>query len=147
MALHQERPWPHSNTLSEFKRRTGSTWGCSIQRWESCNTKDNEKSLTESYPWRPLRHDEMQATCSWCSLLARNERKHWGDGIQVFWLLWKLDSTRKKTLMPSAISSRPWEVIVADLIDCEESMYLVVTDYFSDYIEVEELQQNTHSIA
>lgn len=52
----------------------------------------------------------------------------------------------KEPLMPNAVPSRPWEVVAADLLDCEKSMYLVVTDYYSDYIEVEELQENTHSI-
>lgn len=52
---------------------------------------------------------------------------------------------QKEPLLPLPIPSRPWEVVAADLLYCCEKNWLVVTDYYSDFIEVEAMEENTHS--
>lgn len=51
----------------------------------------------------------------------------------------------KEPLMPSEVPNGPWKVIAADLLNCAGSMFLVIVDYFSEFIEVEELKDNTYS--
>lgn len=52
---------------------------------------------------------------------------------------------QKEPMIPSEIPTRPWEVVAADLLYCCGRNFLVITDYYSDFIEVEELCENTHS--
>jgi transposase InsO family protein len=52
----------------------------------------------------------------------------------------------KQPMIPSEIPENPWQIVAADLLYCENANFLVVIDYFSDFIEVEELPLNTHSL-
>ena len=51
----------------------------------------------------------------------------------------------KEPMMPSEIPTRPWQIVAADLLQCLNRDFIVVIDYYSDFIEVEELKENTHS--
>ena len=53
---------------------------------------------------------------------------------------------QKEPLLPSEIPSRPWQIVAADLLQTCNRDFLVVIDYYSDFVEVEELQNNTYSI-
>ena len=51
----------------------------------------------------------------------------------------------KEPMILSEIPTGPWKVIAADLLNCVNSMFLVVVDYQTEFIEVEELKENTYS--
>ena len=42
----------------------------------------------------------------------------------------------KEPMKPSEVPTAPWSILAADLLDCNGVMYLVVIDYFSEFIEV-----------
>lgn len=46
-----------------------------------------------------------------------------------------------QVLRPSEIPARPWQTVEADLLHCEGTNFLVVADYFSNFIEVVELKK------
>ena len=52
---------------------------------------------------------------------------------------------QREPLKPSEIPEGPWRVVAADLLQCVDSKFLVVVDYYSDFIEIEELKNNTLS--
>ena len=53
---------------------------------------------------------------------------------------------QREPLMSSEVPTGPWKVVAADLLSCVGSTFLVVIDYQSEFIEVEECRENTHSI-
>ena len=50
---------------------------------------------------------------------------------------------QKETLQPHEFTPRPWSKVGADLCELHGRTLLVVCDYFSNYIEVENLQTTT----
>ncbi|XP_064629293.1 uncharacterized protein K02A2.6-like [Lineus longissimus] len=46
----------------------------------------------------------------------------------------------KETMVPHQTPTRPWELVACDLFHCDDQDYLVLTDYYSDFIEVDRLQ-------
>ena len=46
-------------------------------------------------------------------------------------------------LLPTTLPSHPWERVAADLCELKGSVYLVVVDYFSRYIEVKQMTSTT----
>ena len=53
---------------------------------------------------------------------------------------------QKEPLIASEVPTGPWKIVAADLLNCMGSMFLVVIDYHWEFIEVEELKENTHSL-
>lgn len=52
---------------------------------------------------------------------------------------------QREPLLPSEVPTGPWKVLAADLLHCVDSNFLVVIDYYSEFMEVEELKENTLS--
>lgn len=52
---------------------------------------------------------------------------------------------QKENLKPSQVPARPWEVVASDLLYCEGRYYLVTVDYYSEYIDCEEMNNGTQS--
>lgn len=48
-------------------------------------------------------------------------------------------------MLPSALPDHPWEKVAADLFELGKATYLLVVDYFSRYVEVQELSTTTAS--
>ena len=51
----------------------------------------------------------------------------------------------REPLLPSALPDHPWEKVAADLFELGKATYLLVVDYFSRYVEVQELSTTTAS--
>ena len=51
----------------------------------------------------------------------------------------------KEPMKPIKVSTAPWSVLAANLLNCNGVMYLVVIDYYSEFIEVEALKEDTKS--
>ena len=51
----------------------------------------------------------------------------------------------KEPMKPREVPTAPWSILAADLLDCNGVMYLVVIDYYSEFIEVEALKEDTKS--
>ena len=51
----------------------------------------------------------------------------------------------KEPMKQSEVSTAPWSVLAANLLNCNGVMYLVVIDYYSEFIEVEALKEDTKS--
>ena len=49
----------------------------------------------------------------------------------------------KEPLLPSSFPERPWERIGTDLFQFKNAMYLIVTDYYSRWIEIKKLKDQT----
>ena len=86
------------------------------------------KQLARDVVYWPRMNGEIEDLISKCQECQENKRKQ-----------------QKEPLIPSQIPSRPWEIISADLLYCCEKNWLVVADYYSDFIEVEALTGNTYS--
>ena len=123
MTLSQKRTRPHNNTMLGLKRWTGSTWRYNIQGWSRHYTKNNKKPLTEADPWRSLKLGMVKCKQLACDIV------HWpGMNAQIEKMVSKCSYCQEnrrqqetEPLMPSTVPSRPWEVIAADLLDCEKS--------------------------
>lgn len=46
-------------------------------------------------------------------------------------------------MIPHPVPSRPWQFIAADLIEFQGKEYLVTTDYYSNFFEVDKLGSQT----
>lgn len=55
----------------------------------------------------------------------------------------KAQVQRAEPLLPSKFPELPWQKVGTDLFEWEKSMYLLVVDYFSRYIEIALLKQTT----
>ena len=51
----------------------------------------------------------------------------------------------KEPMKPSEVPTAPWSILAADLLDCNGVMYLVVINYYFEFIEVEALREDTKS--
>ena len=49
----------------------------------------------------------------------------------------------KEPLMPSPLPQRPWQKLGTDILEYNKKKYLVIVDYFSRFIEIEELGDTT----
>ena len=49
----------------------------------------------------------------------------------------------KETLMIHSIPDRPWSKTAADLFECKGEHYLVLVDYYSDWIEFDKTRDQT----
>ena len=67
--------------------------------------------------------EDFVSTCDICAKYQRNNRK--------------------EPLIPHAVPSRPWYKVGADLFDFQDKRFLVLVDYYSKFIEVEQLKQTT----
>ena len=57
------------------------------------------------------------------------------------------DAQRKETLVPHELHMRPWSKVGCDLFTYKQKEYLVIVDYFSNFIEVEGLDStNSRSV-
>ncbi len=54
-------------------------------------------------------------------------------------------SQQKEPLICSEVPSGPWSTVASDLFECLGSKYLIVVDYYSDFFEVELMDQDTTS--
>ena len=52
-------------------------------------------------------------------------------------------SQTKETLKSHQMPSRPWQYVGADLFELEGKSYLVMSDYFSDFFELDHLRSTT----
>lgn len=50
----------------------------------------------------------------------------------------------KEPLLSTPIPTRPWEHVAADLFDCLDAKWLICVDYYSEYFEVERMDNGTH---
>ena len=50
---------------------------------------------------------------------------------------------RQQPLIPSSLPELPWQKVATDLYEWKQSMYLLVVDYFSCYIEISRLNRPT----
>ena len=87
------------------------------------------KQLARDVVYWPNMNKQIEEMIGKCSLCQENRREQ-----------------QKEPLMEMEIPSRPWKVLAADLLHVCGKDFLVLVDYFSDYIEVAELAKNTHSI-
>ena len=53
-----------------------------------------------------------------------------------------LNQQTKEPMLPIKTPTGPWKAIAADLLNYVNSMFLVVVDYQTEFIEVEELKEN-----
>ena len=51
----------------------------------------------------------------------------------------------KEPMIPSEVPERAWQTVAADLLKCVNSDFLVLSDYYSEFIVVEELKIDTTS--
>ena len=51
----------------------------------------------------------------------------------------------KEPLLPTKLPDHPWERVASDLFEFKQSMYLLVVDYFSRFIEVKKLKSTVAS--
>ena len=49
----------------------------------------------------------------------------------------------KEPLLPHQVPDRPWQKLAADIMLCQNKDYLVVTDYYSKYVEIALLERKT----
>ncbi len=49
----------------------------------------------------------------------------------------------KEPLLPTPIPTRQWQHVAEDLFDCLDSKWLIIVDYFSEYFEIERMEQTT----
>ena len=56
-------------------------------------------------------------------------------------------SQRKQHLITTDLPDGPWEKVAADMMSFKGQDYLVVTDYYSRYLELVHMRQNTSSKA
>jgi len=47
---------------------------------------------------------------------------------------------QKEPLSPTEIPQRPWQIVATDLFDWDDSKYLIMVDYFSEWFEIEQLR-------
>ena len=47
--------------------------------------------------------------------------------------------------MPSEVPTGPWKILATDLLYCNGTTYLVTIDYYSEYIDVEGLKDDSYS--
>ena len=55
----------------------------------------------------------------------------------------KVQHQRPQPLSPSPLPTLPWQKLATDLFEWKQSVYLLVVDYFSRYIEIARLRQPT----
>ena len=51
----------------------------------------------------------------------------------------------KEALMNSEVPKTPWGIVAADLFECVRATYLVGVDYYSEFIEIEKLENDACS--
>ena len=86
------------------------------------------KQLARDIVYRPGMKSEIEKMVERCPECQENKRQQ-----------------QNEPMVPTQTPERPWQVVAADLLQCSARNWLVVTDYYSDFIEVEELCQNTYS--
>ena len=52
-------------------------------------------------------------------------------------------NNKKEPLLPHEVPDGPWEKIGVDFFDFDGKKYLLVIDYFSKYIYIEEMRKTT----
>jgi hypothetical protein len=53
------------------------------------------------------------------------------------------NNQQKEPMISHPIPERPWETVGCDLMDCQGKSYLVIVDYFSDFFEIDRLENKT----
>ena len=73
--------------------------------------------------WPGLNSDveRLVTSCETCQMFQRNQPK--------------------EHMITHPIPTRPWEMVGCDLLDFEDKAYMVVVDYYSDFIEVDRLNK------
>ena len=87
------------------------------------------KQLARDTVYWPGMNSQIEETVSKCAECQENRNQQ-----------------SKETLIPSEIPRRPFQIVAVDLLQSVGSNFLVLVDYYSDFIEVEELSVNTHSV-
>ena len=64
--------------------------------------------------------------CFTCEICSKYQRKN-----------------RKEPLIPHAVPRRPWSKVGTDLFEFQNKYYLILVDYYSNFIEVEQLKHTT----
>ena len=49
----------------------------------------------------------------------------------------------KEPLLPHSVTDRPWEKVGADIFEIQKKQFLVLVDYYSGYVEVDQLTSMT----
>lgn len=88
--------------------------------------KCRERAL-QSVWWPKMRHD-ITMKVQQCQYSTENKNTH-----------------RKEPLLPSVLPSRPWQKIAVDLCEFKKQNYLVISDYFSRFLEILHLTKTTSS--
>ena len=81
----------------------------------------------------------MSKTGTGSLLLALHVQRDRGIHIQVPCV----QEQQKEPMIPHPVPSRPWQTIAADLFEFQGKEYLVTTDYYSNFFEVDELDTQT----
>ena len=75
--------------------------------------------------WWPGLAQQLQECVENCSVCRQNAKN------------------RAEPLIPSQLPDLPWQKLASDLLEYKGSMYLVVTDYYSRYVELAKLSSTT----
>lgn len=84
-----------------------------------------------------------------CRALARQSVWWPGLSIQIEQLIKncvsciKHEPDQTEPLMPSEFPKRPWQIVGTDLLKLEGNWYVIVSDYYSRYVEVAKLERQT----
>ena len=82
---------------------------------------------------------EQARQAAWWPLLS----KQLEEIVQNFPECCKSRSQRAEPLKPTTLPSRPWQKIGTDLFKWKKSVYLLIVDYYSRWIEIVKLGQTT----
>lgn len=89
-------------------------------------TKCRERAL-QSVWWPKMRQD-ISVKVQQCQFCIENRH-----------------TQRKEPLLPSVLPSRPWQKVAIDLCEFKKQNYLVISDYFSRFLEIFHLPTTTSS--
>ncbi|MGH0142006.1 UNVERIFIED_CONTAM: hypothetical protein FKN15_074960 [Acipenser sinensis] len=90
-----------------------------------CGIEASLRKARDVVFWPNMTH-EVKDLISKCSICNEHQRKQ-----------------QKETLIPHQIPEQPWSKVGMDFFTVNKSDYLIIVDYYSDYWEIDELQDTT----